>query len=68
MKLTARAGGRVAKGRQRLGYPDAILVLHPPHNAEAYYPLDETNVAWEAMWKPIADMQRACRERGGSCQ
>jgi hypothetical protein len=43
--------------------PEAIPVLNPPKNADAYYPLDEHDPVWDKMWDIIAKMQIACQSR-----
>jgi hypothetical protein len=48
---------------QRYG-PEAIPVLNPPREASAYFPLDETDPIWHALWAPIQEMAQACRQAG----
>lgn len=43
--------------------PEAIPVLNPPKNADAYFPLDETDPVWDKMWKVLTDIQAACQSR-----
>lgn len=43
--------------------PEAIPVLNPPKNADAYYPLDENDPTYGEMWDIIAEMVAACKAR-----
>jgi hypothetical protein len=40
----------------RTGNVEAVPVLNPPINAEAYFPLQEEDPQWDAVWEPIRDM------------
>jgi hypothetical protein len=44
--------------------PEAIPVLNPPRNADAYFPLNEDSPVWDELWDYIAQMQQACQQRG----
>lgn len=43
--------------------PEAIPVLNPPRNAEAYFPLNENDPVWDRMWKIISDIKTLCQSR-----
>lgn len=43
--------------------PEAIPVLNPPRNADAYYPLDEKSPVWDEIWNLIVEIKQACQER-----
>jgi hypothetical protein len=45
------------------GRLEALPVLNPPKEAEAYFPISEEDPAWNRVWTTIDDMIRACRER-----
>jgi lysophospholipase L1-like esterase len=57
--LTTQARFLLAKQKG----PEAIPVLNPPRNADAYYPLDEESPVYDQIWGYIAEMYAACRQR-----
>jgi lysophospholipase L1-like esterase len=57
--LTTQARFLLAK---QIG-PEAIPVLNPPRNADAYYPLDEDSPVYDQIWGYITEMYAACRQR-----
>ncbi len=48
---------------RRIG-PEAIPVLNPPENAEAYFPVDENSATWDDVWEPISEIHQACQDYG----
>ncbi len=44
--------------------PEAIPVLNPPQQENAYYPLNREHPAWERMWETILEMNEACQAHG----
>ena len=52
---------RFLMARQR--GPEAIPVLNPPKNADAYYPLDKNHPVWDRIWNVILEMQQVAQER-----
>ena len=57
--LTTQARFLLAKQRG----PEAIPVLNPPRNADAYYPLEEDSPVYDRIWGYIDEMYEACRQR-----
>jgi hypothetical protein len=43
--------------------PEAIPVLNPPKNADAYYPLNDNDPIYGKMWDIIGEMAAACKAR-----
>ncbi|MCA9934896.1 MAG: hypothetical protein H6662_10985 [Ardenticatenaceae bacterium] len=44
--------------------PEAIPVLNPPLQAEAYYPLSANSELWDKVWQHIVIMQQAAQQQG----
>jgi len=44
--------------------PEAIPVLNPPTEAEAYYPISPDSPVWDEVWGEIEKMATACQAQG----
>lgn len=43
--------------------PEAIPVLNPPQQADAYFPLEESSPIWNKTWGFVQEMNSLCKER-----